>query len=283
MSPKTDTINSESPARPTLLARIIEEVKFLVGLFAFITVFFTLVWGHYKIPTESMQPTLEVGDHLYVSKFAYGYSRHSLPFGLSKLPLPDGKIFARLPKRGDVVVFAHPHDGTIMIKRAVGLPGDRIVMRGGRLILNDQMIDRDPTASYLYREHKAPRSGPRGPVQKLWRFSPAAWPQGQVVGVGVYRETLPGQSEPHIIYERTDQGGLDNTVTFTVPENNIFFMGDNRDNSVDSRAPTGIGKGPGLVPAELLIGRADLMMFSFKRCPDEDGLFCPPKRFLKGL
>ena len=100
-------------------------------------VFFTTVWGHYKIPSESMLPTLEVGDHVYVTKFAYGFSRHSLPFNMHKLPfLGEGQIFSRNPKRGDVVVFRNPRSKIVMIKRLVGLPGDKIQMRDGRLYIN---------------------------------------------------------------------------------------------------------------------------------------------------
>lgn len=236
----------------TLSQKIMDELKFFIGLFAFITVFFTLVWGHYKIPSESMQPTLEVGDHLYVSKFAYGYSRYSLPFGLSRLPLPDGKIFGSLPTRGDVAVFSNPRTDMIMIKRVVGLPGDQISVKRGRLILNGQMIEREPVTNYLYRQHTGP-----------------------VIGVDVYNERLPNEAQAHRIYEQNDSERLDDTELFVVPDGHVFFMGDNRDNSIDSRAKSG----PGMVPMERLIGRADLMMFSFKRCADEPNLFCPPRRW----
>ena len=199
-----------------------------------------------------MQPTLEVGDHLYVSKFAYGYSKHSLPFGLSKLPVPRGKILSKLPRRGDVVVFSNPRTGMIMIKRVVGLPGDTINVNGGRLVINGNMIAREAVANYLYREHR-----------------------GGVVGVDVYNETLPDEKQSHAIYEQSGSLSLDNVGPFTVPEGHVFMMGDNRDNSVDSRAPTG----PGMVPLDHLIGRADLMMFSFKRCDKTENLYCPPSRW----
>lgn len=262
----------------TIKERIISELKFLLGLFVFITVFFTFVWGHYKIPSESMQPTLEVGDHLYVSKYAYGYSRYSLPFGFDRLPfLKDGKIMSKLPTRGDVAVFKNPNTGMVMIKRVVGLPGDTIAVAGGRLVLNGQMIDRTVVSNYLYRQHSgAFEDRKRG----LARLNPMAWPKGSVVGVDVYSESWPGEEGRHIIYEQTDQGRLDNVGPFIVPEGHIFFMGDNRDNSIDSRAGN---EGPGLVPLDHLIGRADLMMFSFKRCPDEEGLYCPPRRWFKRL
>lgn len=248
--------NGAETEAPTLKQKIMSEVRFFAGLFAFILAMMTGIWGHFKIPSESMLPTLEVGDHLYVSKFAYGYSRHSLPFFLHNLPLPEGQIFSRLPKRGDVAVFRNPKNDVIMIKRVVGLPGDRVKVLRGELYLNGKKVGRQNVTNYLYREHK-----------------------GRVVGVDVYAERLPGQEEEHLIYERTDQDNLDNTEAFIVPEGHLFFMGDNRDNSVDSRAP----QGPGFVPQENLIGRADLMMFSFKRCKKEEGLRCPPRRFAKGL
>jgi len=108
-TPKTDENTDDGVL--SLKERVLSEVKFFAGLFVFIFIFFSTVWGHYKIPSESMLPTLEVGDHVYVSKFTYGYSRHSLPFGAHKLPIADGKqLFSRLPKRGDVVVFRNPYD-----------------------------------------------------------------------------------------------------------------------------------------------------------------------------
>jgi len=220
----------------SLKQKIFAELKFFVILFGFLLTMLTCVWGHYKIPSESMLPTLEVGDHIYVSKFAYGYSKHSLPFMLHKLPLPEGQIFSRTPKRGDVAVFRNPKNDLVMIKRVIGLPGE--------------------VNNYLYREHK-----------------------GRVVGVNVYRETLPNEEGPHLIYEMTDRGNLDNTETFIVPEGHFFFMGDNRDNSTDSRAPDG----PGFVPQDHLMGRADFLMFSFKKCATEEGLRCPPRRFADKL
>jgi signal peptidase I len=239
----------------TLGQRVLAEVKFFAGLAVVMLAFLTFVWGHYKIPSESMQPTLEVGDHLYVSKFAYGYSRHSPPFGLHKLPfLKDGKIFSKIPKRGDVAVFRNPKTGIVMIKRVTGLPGDTIRMHRGRLFINDVLVPRENIDNFLYRQHL-----------------------GSVTGVDVFKETLPDMKSPIIIYEQTDGGNLDTTEKFLVPEGHLFFMGDNRDNSLDSRA----FMGP--VPLDHLIGRADLMMFSFKRCKKEENLYCPPFRAMKKL
>lgn len=258
MSEQTATSKAETDTdKPSMGSRIMSEVRFFAGLLVFMFVFFTTAWGHYKIPSESMQPTLEVGDHLYVSKFAYGYSRHSLPLNLHRVSfLPDGQFWSRLPKRGDVVVFRNPKSGLVMIKRLVGLPGDQIKVVGGRLVLNETLIEREPIEAFLYREHR-----------------------GRVVGVDSYSEQLPGEKQTHTIYEQTDQGHLDNTEVFTVPEGHVFFMGDNRDNSVDSRASAG----PGFVPQDHLIGRAEMMVFSFKRCKTEEGLKCPGRRFFKPL
>jgi len=208
---------------------LLSEVKFFSTLIVVVVGFLTLVWGHFKIPSESMQPTLEVGDHLYVSKFAYGYSKHSLPSLLYKLPLPEGRILSKMPKRGDVVVFRNPKSGIVMIKRVVGLPGDTVQLRLGLLYLNNE-LDTDESIT---------------------------------------------------IYERNDDHLLDDTVAFIVPEDSLFFMGDNRDNSIDSRDPR---HGPGIVHINYVMGRADRIMYSFKRCNRNEDLYCPPKgRFMKKL
>lgn len=281
---KESAAESEAPEKTTGQA-VMDEVKFFAGLGAFLLVFYTFVFGHYKIPSESMQPTLEVGDHLYVSKFAYGYSRHSLPFGLDRLPVwPEGKVLSKLPKRGDVVVFRNPNNGVVMIKRALGLPGDEIVVRQGRFYLNGQLIDRSKRDAYTYHEDRGPRSfrdrlTGRNRDHERWRYK---------IAITEYSEQWPGEKEPHRIYEQSDDYPLDNAAPFIVPQGTIFFMGDNRDRSHDSRVDNSNilydkDKGPGFVPVENLIGRADLMMFSFKGCSKEEGIRCPPRRFMKKL
>lgn len=256
----------------------IDELSFFVKLFLFLFVFFTFGFGHYKIPSESMQPTLEVGDHLYTSKFAYGYSRHSLPWGAHKLPLPDGQILSRLPKRGDVVVFRNPNTNIVMIKRAVGLPGDELIISNGRLYINGAEIGRDLVETRTFR----PDRGARGLFNTITgrKQSHVRWEDP--VTVNVYQEVLPNEKKAHMIYERSDQERLDNTRLFTVPAGTVFMMGDNRDNSLDSRDILDY-RSPGFVPQDHLIGRADMMMFSFKRCPKDDDSYCPPRRFLKSL
>ena len=235
------------------------EFKFFAKLGAIILAFITLVWGHFKIPSESMQPTLEVGDHLYVSKYAYGYSKHSLPYLLHNLPLPEGRIFSRLPKRGDVVVFRNPNSGIVMIKRVAGLPGDQLQIRRGLLYINGEAVERDRLDGRLYREHANQR----------------------VRSVNVYGQSLPDTDKRFVIYERDDSHRLDNTPVFIVPDESLFFMGDNRDNSIDSRDPQ---NGPGIVHMNYVMGRADRVMFSFKRCNRTEDLYCPPKgRVMKKL
>jgi len=244
--------------KKTLKEAIVDELKFIVGLLAFLFLFFNFVFGHFKIPSESMQPTLEVGDHLYVNKFSYGFSRHSLILGLHKLPfLKDGRIMGKAPKRGDVVVFRSPKaPHQVMIKRVTGMPGDEVETRRGRLYINGQLVDRKAQDTFEYREH-------RGLVQEVTQ----------------YEEQLEGEKDPHRIYERNDKYPLDNMGPYIIPDNKYFFMGDNRDNSQDSRAP----RGPGFVPFDHLIGRADMMVYSLKKCEKEPGLKCPGIRFFEKL
>lgn len=257
---------ADSPSKLAgFMARMLSELRFFAGLAVVMLALLTLAWGHYKIPSESMQPTLEVGDHIYVSKFAYGYSRHSLPFGLHVLPLPEGQLLSRLPKRGDVVVFRNPNNGTVMIKRAIGLPGDEIQVVNGRVVLNGTVLRREMVAPIKYRV----RDG-----------------YGTVIGATIYSEIAPGEDKPHLIFEQTDHAPLDNTDIYVVPKGHIFMMGDNRERSVDSRLTTTdpYGRtvspseyGPGFVPLDHLIGRADLLMFTFNRCNRDEDLRCPDK------
>jgi len=253
----TSETASEEDVKLTFKERVISELKFFAGLAFVMVALVTFAWGHFKIPSESMVPTLEVGDHIYVSKWAYGYSRDSLPGPLAKLPIPDGRVFGKLPKRGDIAVFSSPRDSKIVIKRIVALPGDTVQMKAGRLYLNGDAVPIKKTDAWFYRDH---------------RFE-------QVRSVTVFEETLPGSDETHLIYERGNNFPLDQTAPITIPEGFLFAMGDNRDGSGDSRDPIALG----LIPTQNLMGRADRMMFSFKRCKDEDGLRCPGSRWMLKL
>jgi len=185
----------------------------------------------FRIPSGSMIPTLLVGDYLFVSKMSYGYSKHSLPLSM---PLIKGRIFYTQPERGDVIVFKMPSDNkTDYIKRLIGLPGDKIQMKDGRLYINGEMIDRKSEGEYVLRDESG----------KAMRFEK-------------YTETLPNGMR-HPILEATDEGPFDNTEEFTVPEDHFFMMGDNRDNSLDSRSVK-----VGFVPKNNLVGKAKFLFFS---------------------
>lgn len=196
----------------------------------------TVAFEPFNIPSGSMIPTLLVGDYLFVSKYAYGYSRHSMPFSPD---LFEGRILGSLPARGDVAVFKLPRDNsTDYIKRIVGLPGDRVQMRSGRLFLNGQEVPRESLGPYTVEG-----DGPRMTVRR-------------------YREVLPSAGNGpvrHEILEQTDDGIYDNTQEFVVPPGHVFAMGDNRDNSLDSRDMIA---GVGFVPVENLVGRAEMIFFS---------------------
>jgi signal peptidase I len=212
---------------------IIETIKTIVYAGAIAIVIRTVAYEPFNIPSASMVPTLLVGDYLFVSKFSYGYTHFSLPFSP---PIFSGRLLATLPKRGDVVVFKLPRDGeTDYIKRLIGLPGDTIQMIDGILHINGQPMGRVRVADYL--DHL---------------------PNGSVMAFPQYDETLPEGRVHHIIEQLGDTGPLDNTGVYTVPPGYYFMMGDNRDNSLDSRVPSEVG----FVPFENLIGRAEFIFFS---------------------
>ena len=192
----------------------------------------SFLWEPFNIPSGSMKPTLLVGDYLFVSKYAYGYSKYSFPFGFD---LFDGRIFAAEPERGDVAVFKLPSDNeTDYIKRIIGLPGDTVQVMGGILHLNGKPVKREKV-----------------------RLEFAKDTTGFPYQVTQYVETLPNGVQ-HYIWESSDSEILDNTDAYRVPEGHYFMMGDNRDHSLDSRATSRVG----FVPAVNLIGRASVIFFS---------------------
>ena len=240
----------------TWLKELRGDIIFFATVLAVFVVFRSVAFAGYHIPSESMVPTLEVGDRIAVNKMAYGYSRYSVPFGLApSFPTEDGRFLGRLPARGDIVVFRHTRDDIVMIKRLVGLPGDTIQMVNGRLMVNGELVPRDQTGSYAYRQHK-----------------------GGIAQVQQYTEDLPDGTS-HVIIERSDMNWNDTMPAVTVPEGHLFMMGDNRDNSSDSRVATGLG----FVPVENLMGRAEMILFSTHRCRAEPDLTCAKRRFFSKL
>ncbi|MGP0059197.1 MAG: signal peptidase I [Beijerinckiaceae bacterium] len=216
---------------------VAELVKVLVQALVIALIVRTVLFQPFNIPSGSMIPTLQVGDYLFVSKYAYGYSRYSLPLGLD---LFSGRIFASPPKRGDVIVFKLPRNtGDDYIKRLIGLPGDKIQMKEGRLYINGEIVPREPIAKVTYR-------GTRD--------------------VPTYRETLPGGVSHTIIQIESDHGFYGNTGVYEVPPNHYFMMGDNRDDSSDSRVSPD-QSGVGYVPFENLVGRAEVIFFSVDGAP----------------
>ncbi len=238
---------SSSKGKQSLL---VENIKTLVYAGLIAVAVRTVAFEPFNIPSGSMIPTLLVGDYLFVSKYSYGYSRFSLPFSP---PLFNGRIFESLPQRGDVAVFKYPRDNsTDYIKRIVGLPGDKVQMRQGVLHINGQPCPRVPLGMY-----EAKDAGIRMALTR-------------------YTETLPGSDgKPgikHDILKATDgvdvarRPGFDpnrefdpnNTPEYVVPAGHVFAMGDNRDNSADSRFMNSVG----FVPIENLVGRAEFLFFS---------------------
>lgn len=192
----------------------------------------TIAFEPFNIPSGSMIPTLLIGDYLFVSKYSYGYSRYSLPFSPN---LFSGRILGHLPDRGDVAVFKWPRDNqTDYIKRIVGLPNDRIQMKSGQLYINGALVPRQDLGNYTADE------------------------QGTRTVARLFNETLPN-GRKHELLKMYEEGGLNTTPEYRVPEGHVFAMGDNRDNSSDSRDPTG---GVGFVPLENLVGRAEFIFFS---------------------
>ena len=228
-----------------------ETVKTVFWALVIAGIFRTLFFQPFWIPSGSMKDTLLIGDFLFVNKMAYGYSKHSCPFSMCVF-IP-GRIFASQPERGDIVVFKHPVTGEDFIKRLIGLPGDRIQMKEGMLYINREMVPQEPAGEFVETYE------PQGPAGSLPLCLNAP------VGLGgecINRrsiETLPNGVRHDVLDARN--GPLDNTPVYTVPEGEFFFMGDNRDNSNDSRVPQS-ARGVGYVPFENLIGRADRVMFS---------------------
>ncbi len=213
--------------------------------------FRTLLFQPFWIPSESMKSTLLIGDFVFVNKMAYGYSRYSCPFAMCPFT---GRIFASDPERGDVVVFRHPVNGSDFVKRLIGLPGDTIQMKDGLAYINGAVAPQTPDG--MFEELMEPQ----GPMKNLPRCENDPVGDGAICQKSRAVETLPN-GRSHAVLNIEAAGFADNTDVFTVPAGQYFFMGDNRDNSQDSRFAQAVG-GVGFVPAENLIGRADRVIFS---------------------
>jgi len=210
-------------------------LKLLIVTLAFVLTIRTVAAEPFVVPSPSMVPTLLIGDELLAAKYPYGIGKYSSPIGL----MPDfaGRFAGHMPDRGDVIVFRLPRDPSeTYVKRLIGLPGDRIQMKDGRLTINGAVLPRRSAGTY--------RTVLDG---KPYQFLS-------------YVETLPGGRE-HPILKRRSGSALDNTPEFTVPAHAYFMMGDNRDMSLDSRVPAADG-GVGFVPEENLVGRADRVLYS---------------------
>jgi signal peptidase I len=221
----------------TMGKRIFGEAKQILLIIALVLLSRAVVAETFYVPSGSMEPTLEIGDDLITTKFAYGYSRYSMPFTLG--PASSTRLFERLPQRGDVVVFRLPRDPEqTYVKRVIGLPGDRVQVIAGHLLINGEALPL--------------RAAGTGQMELQ---------DGRRLTAGRFIETLPDGRE-HPIFKLGWNGPMNDTGVYEVPPGHLFMMGDNRDNSLDSRVSPDSG-GVGFVPVENLIGRADVILGSW--------------------
>ena len=257
----SQNVQSAEAGKPSAAQEILEIIKTVVYALLIALVLRIFLFQPFTIPSASMEPNLYQGDYIIVSKFSYGYSRHSVPFSP---PIFNGRIFERKAQRGDIVVFKLPSDGhTDYVKRVIGVSGDRIQMKQGLLYVNDKLVQRAPLS----------------PVKD-------EMPGGLIRDVPRYEEKLES-GRTFVTQDFGPDADYDNTDVYVVPEGYYFMMGDNRDNSSDSRVNPALG-GVGYVPAENLVGKAQIILLSWK---PKASIFLPwtwvidarPSRFFKIL
>ncbi len=281
--PSESDAHSETAPPPTTWQKVVRELKEWGATLAIVAPAFLLFTGllyeQRVIPSESMVPTLEVGDRVAVAKFAYGYGRYSLPLSMGRyLPLGEGRFFPGTPERGEVVVFEHTHSDRVMIKRVIGIPGDTVQVLGETLIINGEPIQSEYVRSVRYVPDK----------------------EAIIDRAEEWKETIGDKS--WLTHRGLRGRPVSDTLLFVVPEGHLFMMGDNRNNSYDSREPSGhcppingvvdragcpLRGNPddasvGFVPVDHLIGRADTVLLTFHRCKLQDDEPCK-KRVWKGL
>jgi signal peptidase I len=232
-NPKANKALAPAPKGESL----IDNIKTVIFALSIAFVLRVFLFQPFNIPSESMRPGLVVGDYLWTSKWDYGFSHVSIPF---EPKIFKGRILGKEPTRGDVVVFKLPANGkTDYIKRLIGMPGDRIQVVGGQLIINGAPVSHELLQPETIKDQS-----------------------GNVLSVNRYKETLPN-GRSYVTYDLQSNGMFDDTQVFVVPEGHYFMMGDNRDNSTDSRADPILQSGVGFVPAENLVGRGRIVLLSF--------------------
>lgn len=249
----TTSPDAASPAETELRKKEKKQDSFpvfLIKLVVIVVLFRTLLFTSFMIPSESMMPRLLVGDYLFAAKWSYGYSGASLPIDWDS---GKGRIFGSIPDRGDVVIFKHPIDRSDYVKRVIGIPGDQVQMVAGVLHLNGQPVAMERIEDFVLPIHASQGC-------REVRFTERQPDGSFACHYPQYRETLPGGASYNVL----DLGltPQDTTQPIVVPEGMLFLMGDNRDNSLDSRFPPVAQQGIGLVPVENLVGEASFMFFS---------------------